>query len=314
MALHRLTSITLGVPNVRETAEYYTDFGLLPAKDEVSSAYAGEQLVQASEYRFSTTDGGEQLRVVHSPRRRLVQLGVGADDPDDLDRIAVALGRLELAVKREGDSVCAEDPGSEVRVVVEIAPRLQQDSVPWPATNGPGRTDRIHQRADGIGRESRVHPRKLGHVVVGSTDQEASTKFFTEGLGFKVSDRVPFLAAFMRCSTDHHNVLVQQAPSATCTTPPGRSTTSTTSDGAPLPCSRRTPTGMSGGSAGTSSGRTSSGTSRTRLATSRSITAISIASWMTSSGPRACGKAPKVCTAGGRRRPRRSSPPRTSLG
>jgi len=49
-------------------------------------------------------------------------------------------------------------------------------------------------------------------VVVGSTDQEASTKFFTEGLGFKVSDRVPFLAAFMRCSTDHHNVLVQQAP------------------------------------------------------------------------------------------------------
>ena len=212
MALHRLTSITLGVPNVRETAEYYTDFGLLPANDEVSSAYAAEQLVEASEYRFSTTDGGEQLRIVHSPRRRLLQLGVGADDPDDLDRIAVALDRLELTVKREGDSVSAEDPGSEVRVLVEIAPRLQQDSTPWPATNGPGRTDRVHARADGIGRQARVHPRKLGHVVVGSTDQEASTKFFTEGLGFKVSDRVPFLAAFMRCSTDHHNVLVQQAP------------------------------------------------------------------------------------------------------
>ena len=212
MALHRLTSITLGVPNVAETAEYYTDFGLLPAKDEVASAYTGEVLIPAREYRFSTTDGGEQMRIVHSPRRRLVQLGVGADDPDDLDRIALALAQLDLTVTRDGDSVSAVDPGSEVKVVVQIASRLQQASVAWPATNGPGRTDRIHERAAGIGRDTKVRPRKLGHVVVGSTDQESSTRFFTEGLGFKVSDRVPFLAAFLRCSTDHHNVLVQQAP------------------------------------------------------------------------------------------------------
>ena len=30
MALHRLTSITMGVPNVGETAAYYADFGLRP--------------------------------------------------------------------------------------------------------------------------------------------------------------------------------------------------------------------------------------------------------------------------------------------
>ena len=30
MPLHRLTSITFGVPNVDETAAYYTDFGLTP--------------------------------------------------------------------------------------------------------------------------------------------------------------------------------------------------------------------------------------------------------------------------------------------
>ena len=61
-------------------------------------------------------------------------------------------------------------------------------------------------------RTGRVRPRRLGHVVIGSLDQEASQRFFTEGLGFKVSDRVPGLASFMRCSTDHHNLLVQQAP------------------------------------------------------------------------------------------------------
>src|SRR5258708_1074253 len=33
MALHRLTTITIGVPNVAETAAYYTEFGLTPLGD-----------------------------------------------------------------------------------------------------------------------------------------------------------------------------------------------------------------------------------------------------------------------------------------
>jgi catechol 2,3-dioxygenase-like lactoylglutathione lyase family enzyme len=212
MPMHRLTSITIGVPNVRETAEYYLDFGLIPTNVETRSDYAAEGLPYAKEYRFSTIDGGEQLRIVQAPRRRLIQLGIGLEDPDDLGSIASKLERLELPVNRNETSLIAEDPGSEVRVMLEIAPPIPQEPIPWPVTNGPGRFDRLNERAPGALRESRVHPRKLGHVVIGSTDQQASTRFFTEGLGFKISDTVPFLAAFMRCSTDHHNVLVQQAP------------------------------------------------------------------------------------------------------
>jgi hypothetical protein len=97
---------------------------------------------------------------------------------------------------------------------VEIAGRLEQEPTPAPAYNGPGVTTRTDLRAPGILREDTVRPRKLGHVVVGSTDQQFSQEFFQQGIGFKVSDTVPGLAAFMRCSTDHHNVLVQQAPVA----------------------------------------------------------------------------------------------------
>jgi len=89
---------------------------------------------------------------------------------------------------------------------------VKQDYTAAPTTNGPGRADRPNTRAPAIDRENRVQPRKLGHVVIGSLDQEASQRFFVDGLGFKISDRVPGLAAFMRCSTDHHNVLVQKAP------------------------------------------------------------------------------------------------------
>ncbi|MET9255622.1 VOC family protein [Streptomyces sp. NPDC003717] len=200
MSLHRLTRIVMGVPNVEQTAAYYADFGLVRAPD------GGEV--------FSTADGGEQLRLAHSPRRRLVELAVGADDPDDLDRVAAALSRLGVPVDRTAATVSAVDPGTEVLVRVEIAPRLRQTPAPAVPYNGPGTDARLHRRAPGILRADPVRPRKLGHVVLGSTDQAASQRFFLEGIGFKVSDTVRGVAAFMRCSTDHHNVLVQQAPVA----------------------------------------------------------------------------------------------------
>src|SRR5437660_12398657 len=89
MALHRLTSITMGVPNVMETAAYYTDFGLRPG-----------DATPGGETWFSTRDGGRQLRVVPAPTRRLVDLHVGVDDADDLDRVAGRLGRLGIDVER----------------------------------------------------------------------------------------------------------------------------------------------------------------------------------------------------------------------
>ncbi|MEU7858421.1 VOC family protein [Nonomuraea sp. NPDC049141] len=193
MALHRLTRITIGVPNVADTAAYYADFGLRPT----------------GEHTFATADGGEQLRLVHAPTRRLVELGVGVDDPDDMARIGASLARLDLALDAEGR---VSDPGTKVRVQVSIADRITRPAEPAPVYNGPGRADRVDARSPGVLREQPVRPRKLGHVVLGSTDQEASQRFFTDGIGFKVSDEVPGIAAFLRCSIDHHNVLVQPAP------------------------------------------------------------------------------------------------------
>src|SRR5437667_416942 len=126
MALHRLTSITIGVPDVAATAAYYEDFGLTPARGG----------------RFATVDGGEQLAVVASTRRRLVELGIGVDDGDDLDRVAANLTGLGVRVEREASSVTALDPGTHVRVVLRIAERIRQAAAAAPATNGPGHAGR----------------------------------------------------------------------------------------------------------------------------------------------------------------------------
>ncbi|MFG2095747.1 VOC family protein [Streptomyces sp. NPDC048612] len=195
MPLHRLARITMGVPDVDATHDYYADFGL-------TALGCG---------RFASADGGEQLKIVHADRRRLDELVVAVDDADDLGRIGAALDRLEVPHVRDGHCLRAVDPGTEVTVTVEIQPRLVQPAAEPTAYNGPGRTERPDGRAPAVLREGAVRPRRLGHVVLGSTDQPTSQRFFTEGLKFKVSDLVPG-AAFLRCSTDHHNVLVQQAP------------------------------------------------------------------------------------------------------
>jgi catechol 2,3-dioxygenase-like lactoylglutathione lyase family enzyme len=204
MALHRLNQITIGVPDVEVTAKYYADFGLTASQPETGTQSAS----------LATVDGGDQLRIVHSSHRRLVELRIGAEDPDDIERIARALARLDIAATRTGDAVRAHDLGTQVSVVVEVAERIDQQPTPAGPYNAPADPARPNTRAPGVIRADRVRPRKLGHVVLGSTDQEDSQRFFSTGLGLKVSDTVPGLAAFMRCSTDHHNVLIQQAPLA----------------------------------------------------------------------------------------------------
>jgi catechol 2,3-dioxygenase-like lactoylglutathione lyase family enzyme len=196
MPLHRLTTITVGVPDVAATAAYYTDFGLRPLGGGA----------------FATGDGGRQLQLVDSPRRRLVQLGVGADDADDLDRVAASLARLDVPVVRDSTSVVAVERATEIEVRVSVAERIAEVGRPAPPANGPGRVERPDARSSAVERDQPVRPRKLGHVVVGSLDRETSQRFFLEGLGFRLSDEIAGVASFMRCSTDHHNVLVQQAP------------------------------------------------------------------------------------------------------
>ncbi|MGX6601288.1 VOC family protein [Micromonosporaceae bacterium Da 78-11] len=195
MALHRLSRVTIGVPNVAATIAYYTEFGLRHLGDG----------------SFATADGGEQLRIAAAPTRRLLELVVAADDTDDTGRVAARLARLGVPQSLDGEVLTAREPVTGFATRVQVAPRLQQGPVAATPYNGPGRTER-HGRAPGVVRTGPVQPRKLGHVVVGTTDLEATKGFFVDGLGLQVSDQIGDKGVFMRCSTDHHNVLALAAP------------------------------------------------------------------------------------------------------
>ena len=110
MSLHSLLSVTIGVPNVEETAAYYAEFGLTPGADGW----------------FSTVDAGQQLRILPAPTRRLLVLRVGADDADDLARAAASLARLGVPQDLRGSSLEATEPVTGVRVGLDVVPRVEQ--------------------------------------------------------------------------------------------------------------------------------------------------------------------------------------------
>jgi catechol 2,3-dioxygenase-like lactoylglutathione lyase family enzyme len=197
MSLHRLASLTIGVPEPEPVRGFYRDFGLAETKPG----------------RFESADGGEQLRIETAPRRRLLALAIGVDDADDLARVAAALARLGVAAERGERALEAVEPVTGVRVRLAVEPRLAQKPAPAFAHNAPGHSPRVDARSPAVLAGASARPRRLSHVVIGSPDAPTSKRFFTEGIGFRVSDEVPAIgASFMRCSTDHHNLLVQPGP------------------------------------------------------------------------------------------------------
>ncbi|HEY8153765.1 MAG TPA: VOC family protein [Myxococcota bacterium] len=199
MPLHRLASLTIGVPAPEPVRGFYRDFGLAETKPG----------------RFETADGGEQLRIQAAPWRRLLALAIGVDDADDLGRVAAALARLGVETERGERALEAVEPVTGVRVRLAVEARVAQKPPSALALNAPGRTQRSDARSPAVLPGASARPRRLSHVVIGSPDAPASKRFFTEGIGLRVSDEVPAIgASFLRCSTDHHNLLVQSGPVA----------------------------------------------------------------------------------------------------
>ncbi len=197
MALHGLADMTLGARDVDEVSEFYAQFGLSPSATNT----------------FSTRDGGEQLRVVPHPYRRLLAVTVAADDTDDVERVRRAAAAHDTSVTEHDDgSISVVEPIVGVRLTVAVRPRSSQAWVPSPDPNAPGHVARPDERAPAIFGSGSVSPRRLGHVLYGTPDIEASTRFLTDVVGFRLSDASPGIIAFLRCSPDHHNIGLMSCP------------------------------------------------------------------------------------------------------
>ena len=201
MALHRLTSITLGVPDIPASAAFFEDFGLVG---------------DGASRRFSTRDGGEQVELIEAPTRRLDRLGVGAEHVDDLTRIAARADRSTTTqiVESSPDRLALREPVTGLLVEVTVADAYATGSSTH-TFNRPGtEPERIDTPADSVLAHDPVRPSNLTHVVYSTPDQPTTLEFFTGVLGFEISDQIPGIIAFARCGNVHHNVAIQAGPVA----------------------------------------------------------------------------------------------------
>jgi len=205
MGLHRLTSITLGVPDVAASASFFRDFGLAGATPEPGQSAC-----------LATRDGGEQVELVGAPTRRLLRLGVGAEHADDLARIADRAAASDVAEVTDStpELLGLREAATGLRVEVSVAARYSSPPIEHTFNRPGAEPERIDAPAASVLTSDPVQPSNLTHVVYGTPDQPATLAFFTDVVGFEISDQVPGIIAFTRCGPVHHNLAIQAAPVA----------------------------------------------------------------------------------------------------
>ena len=122
-------------------------------------------------------------------QRHLEQLGVTIEDAPapafeggvwfrDPDGIVVNVREQDLAPPRAPEPAALNLPGNYSRI----------DEARWLTAATPPR------------------PRRLGHMLVFSSDNNRSQQFYERTLGLRLSDRIPGIATFMNCGPGDHHV------------------------------------------------------------------------------------------------------------
>jgi hypothetical protein len=196
MDLHGLLSMRVGVPDPDALAGFYGEIGL----------------TSDAQQRFGGTDPGPAIQLDHAPFRRLLEVEIAATDERAISAARVRLTTLGLTVHGSDSVIEVVDPATKVRFCLRVAEARPSPLPPVTNTvNSPGHVLRRNLRAPSVTERARP-PRRLGHIVIGSPQMSTTRDILTTGLGFKISDQLDGVIAFLRCSTDHHNIAVVSSP------------------------------------------------------------------------------------------------------
>ncbi len=191
MAFIGIDAVVFRAPRMAEARRFFTDWGLNKLKDNRSGTV------------FKTEIGSEVV-LRRSGTKDLPEVIWGVSSKRHLAEIARELSHdRELRVDNDGTIHTTDPNGLGIGFRVWRHKRsLKPSRTP---VNTAGAPERIDQRSHIFERAS---PLRIGHVVFVVPDLKAGEKFYTERLGFRVSDRYVGQAVFMRCTSpgDHHNL------------------------------------------------------------------------------------------------------------
>jgi len=150
---------------------------------------------------FATAGNDEHhvVRLRESPIDRIDVIALAADTRADVDALHDAVAAAGCQIIHPPCEIDAPGGGYAFRF-------FSPDGLPFEISSdvarGPMRT---MQRWDGI-------PKKISHIVLHSPDHQAAVKFFTDILGFRISDWLGDFMCFLRCNRAHHRIAILPGP------------------------------------------------------------------------------------------------------
>lgn len=195
-----IESITYGVEDVAKCSGFFEDFGL----SKISGGSGGATFATAEETTIEIRgkdDAG--LPAALEPGSTVREICWGVRDQESLDAIEADLETDRPIVRGSEGSIHTADPAG-YGIAFRVSRR--KPVVLNPQTlNTIGDSIRKNSRATFY---ERAVPQHLGHIVLYCINYDDQFEFYTKRLGFLVSDTVRGMGAFMRCSTDHHNLFL----------------------------------------------------------------------------------------------------------
>jgi catechol 2,3-dioxygenase-like lactoylglutathione lyase family enzyme len=185
--VRRLGHATLTTPDIEAQIGYYTEV-------------VGLTLVERDKKRaiFASKQGLEAVALELGAPNALARLAFQVAPGSDLAELARELGKHGIkAERRSGIS-----PGVAEALVFKDPKDTSIEIF----------CDYVFAKEDQS--QAGIMPLKLGHVAYRVNDVQQVVKFYTEVLGFRVSDWRDDTFAFLRCGPDHHtvNFVVDEVP------------------------------------------------------------------------------------------------------
>jgi catechol 2,3-dioxygenase-like lactoylglutathione lyase family enzyme len=201
MNVTNLDSVTFGVADFDVCRRFWTDFGLRESTVDGAPQFSCKN---GATVVLRPADD-ESLPPAVEPGNTLREATFGVRDADDLAAIAAELGR-DREVRRDADGTLhAFDPlGFAIAFRVARARPVAAAELKF---NTPGRPDRINTRGQFF---DSATPLEMTHTVSMIDAPDEIVPFYTERLGFIVSDSYPGRGYFLRggASNHHHDLFL----------------------------------------------------------------------------------------------------------
>jgi catechol 2,3-dioxygenase-like lactoylglutathione lyase family enzyme len=196
MTVMRVESLVYGVEDVETGMRYYEDWGL-PRVDHGRSG--ADYLLPSGQTIKLRSASDPSLPPPTEAGSTVRELVWGVDNAAALDAIGARLDDRKVERVAEG-GIRTQDPWGMALTFQVSKPVPTQ---PHPADKG---VNHPFWPVD------RVHPLRIGHAVffVPGAKLAATTAFYTDKLGFRLTESVKQFGDFMRCggSADHHNLFL----------------------------------------------------------------------------------------------------------